>query len=262
MREFKTIQCTVDNRVARIALNRPEVHNAFNEVMLGELVEVFKEIAGRSDVRVVVLTGNGESFCAGADLHWMGKMIHYTFEENLADANVLADCMGRLYALPQPTICRANGAAIGGGMGLVAACDFVIAAEHARFSLSEVKIGLVPACISPYVLKRAGEAACRELMLTGERVSAERALGFKLANKVVPAEKLDEAVQELARKLLSSGPKAISWCKELIANVPQMDIDEAKAYTADVIARLRISDEGQEGIRAFLEKRKPSWSKE
>jgi methylglutaconyl-CoA hydratase len=262
MDAFKTIEYELKDRVARIALNRPEVHNAFNEVMLAELVEVFQDVALREEVRVLVLTGRGTSFCAGADLHWMGKMVQYTFEENLADADVLADAMYRLYTLPQPTICRANGSAIGGGMGLVTACDFVIAADHARFSLSEVKIGLVPACISPYVLKRAGEAACSELMLSGERISAERALQFRLVNEVVPADRLDAAVEERTRQLLSSGPKAIACCKELIRNVPTMDLEEAKGYTAEVIARLRISDEGQEGIRAFLEKRKPAWNKD
>jgi methylglutaconyl-CoA hydratase len=192
----------------------------------------------------------------------MGKMVDYSFEENLADSNVLADCMRRLYTLPQPTICRVNGASIGGGMGLVAACDIVIAADHARFSLSEVKIGLVPACISPYVLKRAGEAACRELFLTGERIPADRALSFRLVNQVVPAAELDAAVDARIAQLLSSGPKAIATCKELIKNVPGMALDAAGPYTAEVIARLRISDEGQEGIHAFLEKRKPAWSKE
>ena len=156
MNDYQTIEYALEDGIARIALNRPEVHNAVNDVMLGELVEVFKAVALRDEIRVVVITGRGKSFCAGADLNWMGKMVDYSFEENIADSNVLADCMHRLYTLPQPTICRVNGASIGGGMGLVSACDIVIAADHARFSLSEVKIGIVPACISPYVLKRAG----------------------------------------------------------------------------------------------------------
>jgi methylglutaconyl-CoA hydratase len=262
MKPFETIAVETKGSVARVDLNRPKIHNAFNEVMLAELVEAFKEIAGREEIRAVVLTGRGKSFCAGADLRWMGKMVDYSFEENLADSNVLADCMHRLYTLPQPTICRVNGAAIGGGMGLVAACDIVIAADHARFSLSEVKIGLVPACISPFVLKRAGEATCRELFLTGERISAERALAVRLVNQVVPADRLDEAVEARIGQLLSSGPKAIATCKELIRKVPGMSLEDAGPYTAEVIARLRISDEGQEGIQAFLEKRKPAWNKD
>lgn len=261
-KKYQTILLEIKDQIARLTLNRPEVHNAFNDVMLNELIDVFQKISRHEEVRVVILTGNGKSFCAGADLNWMEKMIHYSYEENVADALQVSECMYRLYTLPQPTIARVNGPAIGGGMGLVTACDMAIAAEEAQFSLSEVKLGLVPACISPYVLHKAGEGACRQFFLTGERFSAERALKAGLINKVVPLEKLDEAVAEMVNQLLSSGPRALTACKELLQKVPGLDFEEAKSYTADMIARLRVGDEAQEGMKAFLEKRKPKWVSE
>ena len=257
---METIKYQVVKSVATITLNRPDIHNAFNDVMLSELIETFKEIeASRESIRVVVLTGDGKSFCAGADLNWMKKMIHYSYDENISDSNQVSECMHRLYTLPQPTIGRINGAAIGGGMGLVAACDVVVAAENAVFSLSEVKIGLVPACISPYVIKRAGESKCRELFLSGERISSVKAQSAGLVNEVVPVDQLDEAVRVWVERFLKNGPEALAVCKELLEKVPGMPLSEAKGYTADLIARLRISDEGQEGMNAFLHKRKPNW---
>ena len=257
---METILYEIDEPIARITLNRPEIHNAFNDTMLTELIDVFQEIQDRKgQIRVVILTGNGKSFCAGADLHWMKKMINYSYEENIEDSNRVSECMYRLYTLPQPTIARVNGAAIGGGMGLVSACDIVIAQENAAFSLSEVKLGLVPACISPYVIKRAGEAKCREFFLSGERIDAQKALSAGLVNVVVPYEELDTAVDDWKDRFLKNGPEAMAVCKELLENVPGMRLDEAKSYTADGIAKLRISKEGQEGMNAFLEKRKPFW---
>jgi methylglutaconyl-CoA hydratase len=165
-----------------------------------------------------------------------------------------------MYSLPKPIIARVNGAAIGGGTGLVAVCDIAIAAEKAKFSLSEVKLGLVPACISPYVIRKVGEGRCREFFLTGERLTANHALELGLVNQVVPLESLDQAVDEKVNQLISSGPKAIAMCKELLRKVPGMSFDEAKTYTAEMIASMRIGDEGQEGMNAFLEKRKPKWT--
>ena len=258
--EYPTIDFKTENQIARIYLNRPEVHNAFNDVMIAELTEVFKKISEDKKLRVAVLTGNGKSFCAGADLNWMKRVINYSYEENLRESLDLAELFYLMYTLPQPTIARVNGAAIGGGAGLVAVCDIVIASEKARFSLSEVKLGLVPACISPYVIKRVGERVARELFLTGERIDAQKAFQLGMANQVVPEDKLDEAVDERVKLLLSSGPNAISMCKELLQKVPGMEVEEFKRYTAEVIAKMRISDEGQEGMNAFLEKRKPRWS--
>jgi methylglutaconyl-CoA hydratase len=259
-KKFETISYSFKNRVASVTLNRPEVHNAFNEVMIAELIEIFKQVSTDDSIRVVVLTGNGKSFSAGADLNWMKKMINYSYEENMDDSLKLAELFHLMYSCPKPVIARVNGAAIGGGTGLVAVCDIAIAAENAKFSLSEVKLGLVPACISPYVIRKVGEGRCREFFLTGERLIAKRAMELGLVNQVVPSEELDQAVQEKANQLISSGPKAIAMCKELLKNVPGMDFDKAKTYTADMIARMRIGDEGQEGMNAFLEKRKPKWT--
>lgn len=259
---FETILVAREERVVRISLNRPEVHNAFNSIMVRELITAFEETKKDGAVRVVVLTGVGESFCAGADLNWMREIIRYSFEQNLKESLEVAELMHLIYTLPKPTIARVNGAAIGGGNGLFSACDIVIASERAKFGLSEVKIGLVPAAISPYVIRRIGESAAHELFLTGERFDARRAAEIGLVNKAVPHEALDEKVDEVIRLLLSSGPEAIASCKELLHKVPAMSLEEAKRYTADMIARLRVSQEGQEGMAAFLEKRKPKWVKE
>jgi methylglutaconyl-CoA hydratase len=260
LKKYQTILVSQEGSVVRIALNRPQVHNAFNETMVQELRQAFEAVCRTEGVRVVVLTGQGKSFCAGADLNWMSQVKDYSFEDNLKESKSLAELMYAIYALPVPTIARVNGAAIGGGAGLMAACDLAIAAQTAKFSLSEVKLGLVPAVISPYVIRRVGESACREFFLTGERLTAEKALRFGLINEVVPLEDLDEAVQERVTQLQSSGPQALSTCKEILRRVPGMSFEEARAYTAEIIASLRISQEGQEGMSAFLEKRKPGWA--
>lgn len=260
--EYQTILVSSDGPLLTIALNRPEVHNAFNEIMIAELREVIDRTVDEARVRVVILTGTGRSFCAGADLNWMRQVKDYSYEENLAESRKLADLMYAVYTLPMPTIARVNGAAIGGGTGLLAACDVVIAAEAAKFSLSEVKLGLVPAVISPYVIRRVGESRCRQLMLTGERFRSDRAKRYGLVNTAVPIEDLDDAVEARTAQLLTSGPEALKTCKELLHRVPLMDFREARDYTAEVIARLRISPEGQEGMAAFLEKRKPDWNRE
>jgi methylglutaconyl-CoA hydratase len=259
---YETILFSCQGKVARISLNRPEVHNAFNATMIRELARAFEQAQKDGSVRVVLLTGVGESFCAGADLNWMREIIHYSYEQNLKESLQVAELMHQIYMLSKPTIARINGVTIGGGNGLFSACDIAIASERAKFGLSEVKIGLVPAAISPYVIRRIGESAAHEYFLTGERFDARRALEIRLVNKVVPPEELDEKVDEVIRLLLSSGPEAIARCKELLHKVPSLTLDEAKAYTAEMIARLRVSQEGQEGMAAFLEKRKPKWAKE
>jgi len=261
-KHYQTILFSRKEKVGRISLNRPEVHNAFNATMIRELAGAFDESQKDESVRVVVLTGAGESFCAGADLNWMREIIHYSFEQNLKESMEVAELMHKIYTLPKPTIARVNGTTIGGGNGLFSACDIAIASERAKFGLSEVKIGLVPAAISPYVIRRIGESAAHELFLTGERFDARRALEIRLVNKVVPREELDEKVNDVIRLLLSSGPEAMASCKELLHKVPAMTVAEAKAYTAEMIARLRVSQEGQEGMAAFLEKRKPKWVKD
>jgi methylglutaconyl-CoA hydratase len=258
--KLQTIRYTVANNVAGVTFNRPEVHNAFNDKMIQELSNVFNDIEKDPHIRVVKVTGTGKSFCAGADLNWMRRVKDYTYEENLEESLNLAEMLYKIYASSKPTIARVNGAAIGGGTGLVAVCDIAIAASTAKFSFSEVKLGLIPACISPYVLKKCGEGRCREFFLTGERMTAEKACAAGLINIVVPSEELDSVVDEFIHQLISSGPAAIKKCKELLRRVPEMSMEEAKKYTAEVIAQLRISDEGQEGMNSFLEKRKPTWA--
>jgi methylglutaconyl-CoA hydratase len=257
---YQTVEVVARDRVARIALNRPDVRNAFNEVMIEDLIRVLGKIEKDDSVRVVVLTGNGTSFCSGADLNWMKKMKNFTVEENYKDAMRLAELMHMLYRLPKPTIARVNGASIGGSNGFVAACDIVIASHRAEFSLSEVKIGLVPACIGPYLVRRIGEAACRDLFLTGQRISADQAKALGLVNDVVTHDSLDARVAEKVSNLLTSGPHALAVSKELLSRVPSMPLAEAKEYTARMIADLRCGEEAQEGMTAFLEKRKPRWA--
>lgn len=258
---YQTILYEYEDGIACVTLNRPDIHNAFNDVMIHELTDVFEKIDKHADIRVVVVSGKGKSFCAGADLNWMRRVKDYSFEQNLRESLELSDMLFRMYSCSKPTIARVNGAAIGGGTGLVAVCDIAIAASTAKFSFSEVKIGLIPACISPYVLKKCGEGRCREFFLTGERMTADRALSAGLVNKVVEIDELDNAIAQYTGQLVSSGPEAIARCKELLRSIPLMSYDEVKRYTAEVIAQIRGSEEGQEGMNAFLEKRKPGWSK-
>jgi len=259
MSQYSTI--TIDRRenVTYVSFSRPDVRNAFNSSMIYELLDVFAKLKDDDSVRVVVLTGKGKSYCAGADLNWMREVKDFTYEQNLRESLALADMLHAIYSFPKPTVGRINGAAIGGGTGLVAVTDVAIAAESAVFSFSEVKIGVVPACISPYVIKRVGEGKAREFFLTGERLTAARVLEAGLVNQVVPDAGLDDAVAKMVQQLLSSGPAALGVCKELIQTVVEQDVDEYKKYTAEVIARLRMSDEAQEGMDAFLNKRKPKW---
>jgi methylglutaconyl-CoA hydratase len=257
---YETITFKKNDRIARVTFSRPEIHNAFNSTMISEMTDVFGEKDG--DIRVVVLTGEGKSFCAGADLNWMRGVIKQTFDQNLAESNALAELFNKIYRCRRPVIGRINGAAIGGGTGFVAVCDMAIAARSAKFSFSEVKIGVVPACIGPYVVKKMGEGKARELFITGERMNAERAHEVGLVNKVVDDDQLDDAVDALVKTLLSSGPEAVAMAKKLVREVPEMTPAQFKPYTAEMIAKLRVSDEGQEGMDAFLNKRKPNWMTE
>ncbi len=254
-----TITYEKDNRIARVTFNRPEIHNAFNGTVITEMSQVFSQIARDEDIRVVLLTGKGKSFCAGADLNWMRGVVKQSFEENLAESNALAELFHQIYTCRRPVVGRINGAAIGGGTGFVAVCDIAIAARSARFSFSEVKIGVVPACIGPYVVKKMGEGKARELFITGERLNADRAHEVGLVNRVVDDDQLDAEIDSVLGTLLSSGPQAITVAKKLVSEVPGMTPEQFKPFTAEMIARLRISEEGQEGMDAFLNKRKPNW---
>jgi methylglutaconyl-CoA hydratase len=257
--KYSTLKYQKDGPVGRVMFNRPEIHNAFNGTVIAEMAELFSELDKDDSLRVILLTGAGKSFCAGADLNWMREVVTQSFDENLAEANALADLFYQIYRFKRPVIGRINGAAIGGGTGFVAVCDIAIAARSAKFSFSEVKIGVVPACIGPYVIKKMGEGKARELFITGERMGADRAYEVGLVNKAVDDDQLDIEVEKLLKAILSSGPEAVAMAKELVSEVPRMTPEQFKPYTAEMIARLRISDEGQEGMDAFLNKRKPKW---
>lgn len=256
---YKTILFEFKDRVAWVSFNRPEIHNAFNDTMIQEFLDVFDKILKDKNIRVVVLTGKGKSFCAGADLNWMRRVKDYTYEENFKESLNLAELFYKIYSIPKPVIGRINGAAIGGGTGFVAVSDIAIASMSAKFSFSEVRIGVVPACISPYVVRKIGEGRARELFLTGERISAEKALKSGLVNGIAEPEDLDKRIEEILENMLKCGPNALATCKELLRNVPGMGFESVKKYTAEVIAKLRLSEEGQEGMSAFLEKRPPKW---
>ncbi|SYZ73637.1 Enoyl-CoA hydratase/carnithine racemase [Candidatus Zixiibacteriota bacterium] len=259
---YSTINYRSEDDVAGITFCRPEVHNAFNDTVIYEMTDLFTQLSKSKSIRAVVLSGEGKSFCAGADLNWMKKVITQSFEENLKEATALADLFALIYNFPCPVIGKINGAAIGGGVGFVAVCDIAIAAESAKFSFSEVKIGLVPACIGPYVVKKIGEGKAREFFITGERMNSEKAFQAGLINRFVADDKLDDAIEDLLKTIKSSGPEAVGVAKKLVSAVPNMTEAEYKPYTAEMIARLRISSEGQEGMNAFLEKRKPKWAGE
>ena len=246
--------------VERLTLNRPEVRNAFNEAMLAELTAWTKETAGDPGVRAVVLSGAGPVFCAGADATWMAKTVEKTHDENVADARFAAEMFRSIDELPVPVIAGIQGAAIGGGAGLAAVADVVVADEHAMFGFTEVKLGIIPAVISPFVLAKIGRSAARELFLTGRRFTAQHALDIGLVHTVVPASNIDAGVDAVLREVLSAGPEAIAAAKRLIAHVALSSVEDATALTSEALAERRVSTEGQEGLRAFLQKRKPGWN--
>jgi methylglutaconyl-CoA hydratase len=254
-----TVEYALQDRVALVTLRRPEVHNAFNAQLRQDLAAAFTDLSKDERLHAAVLTGEGTSFCAGADINSMQESITFTAQQNQEDALFLADLLSTINNFPCPVVARVNGTAMGGGVGLVAVCDIAIAAEHARFAFSEVKLGIAPAVISPYVLRKIGESNARALFTTGERFSATRAHAIGLLHAVVPGEQLDNAVNRALQELISSAPQAIRACKKLALTVGTMQQEQVRLYTAEVIARLRVGDEGQEGLRAFLEKRKPLW---
>jgi len=258
--DFHYLHLDTEGAVARVTLRRPEVHNAFNPDLINDLDACFRALSTDAALRVIVLTGDGPSFCAGADLSWMRASLDFTREENIADALRLATMYETINTCPQTLIGRINGAAMGGGAGLVAVCDLAIAVEGARFAFSEAKLGIAPAVISPFVVRKIGETHARALFTTAERFDARHALAIGLVHRVVPADELDAAVDAAVRQVLSSGPQAARACKELARIVGALSAEEAREWTAQTIAQLRVSSEGQEGIRAFLEKRRPAWS--
>jgi len=257
---YETLAVALQHGVAVVTLNRPDLHNAFNETLIAELTEVLNVLDADDAVRAVVLAGNGKSFCAGADLNWMKKMAGYGAAENLADAQALALMLRTLNGLSKPTVARVQGAAYGGGVGLTACCDIAIAAIEASFALSEAKLGLIPATISPYVIEAIGARQARRFFLTGERFDAAEAYRIGLVHDIVPIAELDERVNEVLGKLMLAGPRAQMECKALIRGVAHRPIDAAViGGTAEHIAAVRASVEGKEGVAAFLDKRAASW---
>jgi methylglutaconyl-CoA hydratase len=257
--KLERLELETDGGVARLWLNRPEVRNAFDGVMVTELRKVVDDLGADDSVRVVVVGGRGKAFCAGADLEWMKAVAAYDREDNLREAGAMADLFVAISASPKPVVARVHGAALGGGAGLVAACDIAVAALGTRFGFTEVRLGLIPAVISPYVVSRIGESAARELVLTGERFDAATAHEIGLVRAAVPEADLDATVDGRVRELLQAGPHAIAEAKALLRSVAGRRTEDVRDDTVERIARVRASAEGQEGLRAFLEKRKPDW---
>lgn len=250
---------TTDKRgVCTLTLNRPERHNAFDDQLITLLLRELEEIESDPSVRVVILTGTGKSFSSGADLEWMRGMAKYDEQTNRADARRVAELMERLNTLSKPTLAQVNGPAFAGAVGLIACCDVVIASERAEFAISEVRLGLVPAVISPYVIAAIGARQARRLFLTAERISSEEARRIGLVHEVASDDALANAVEKHVQYLLKAGPKALTECKSLVLRLTKRETAED---TSALIARLRVSEEGQEGMTAFFEKRKPKWAK-
>ena len=257
---YATIVVDVRESVALVTLSRPKMHNAFDATMIRELTQALSTLDGDASVRAVVLLGEGKSFCAGADLNWMKEMAGYDDARNLADAKAMAWMLRTLYMLGKPTIARVHGSAFGGGVGLVACCDIAFAAQDATFSLSEAKLGLIPAAISPYVVEAIGARQARRYFLSAERFTAAEAFRIGLVHEIYPFAELDGRINEVLGALLLAGPRAQAECKALIRAVASRPIDESViADTATRIARVRGSAEGKEGVAAFLDKRAPAW---
>jgi methylglutaconyl-CoA hydratase len=257
------IRTSLDAQVATLTLARPAVHNAFDDALIAELTDALRELEDDARVRVVVLTGDGASFSAGADLGWMRRMAQASEKDNRKDARQLAKLMRTLDHLDKPTIARVNGAAFGGGVGLVACCDIAIGVDSAKFGLTETRLGLVPAVISPYVVDAIGARHARRLFLTADIFDAAEAMRIGLLHRAVAAKQLDAAVQAEIDRLLGVGPVATLEAKRLVHRIAHSDAKQRRALdeeNADLIARLRVSEEGQEGLNAFFGKRKPGWT--
>ncbi len=261
MTDQSTVLYEVDDRgIATVTLNNPDKHNAFDEHIIASLTESFQRASQDQSVRALVLQANGKSFCAGADLGWMKKMAGYSEAQNLDDAEKLAAMLHALYAMPKLTIARVQGAAFGGAVGLVACCDIAIGSKLSKFCLSEVKLGLIPATISPYVVEAMGARVCKRYFQTAEVFSARRARRLGLLSEVVAEEELDQHINDIIRQVLNNGPRAVTAAKALVDHVKYRPINaELRTQTSDMIAKIRVSEEGQEGLNAFLSKRAPAW---
>ncbi len=256
----ESIALTVDQGVARVTIVRPDVRNAFNAEVIEQLHAAFTRITAADDVRAVVLAGEGKVFCGGADINWMRSSLELSFEANVADAERMSDMYRAIDNCPKPVIARIHGAALGGGAGLAAVCDIAIASDETIFGFTEVKLGIIPAVIAPFALAKIGLSNARALFLTGERFDAHRAREIGLVHEVVPAGDLDESVEGRLAELRTAGPAAIAAAKLLLRRVLDNSYDDSRSITARAIARQRVSPEGQEGLRAFLERRAPNFS--
>ncbi len=249
----------IDGMVAHVRLNRPDVRNAFNAELIARLADAFGELARDDRVRAIVLSGEGPVFCGGADISWMRSSLELSFEQNVEDATRMSRMFRAIDLCPKPVIARIQGAALGGGAGLAAVCDIAVAAADAQFGFTEVKLGIIPAVISPFVLRKIGLSHARALFATGERFDAHKAQAVGLVHDVVVADTLDVAIERILKEIESAGPQAVAAVKALIAQVEEAQYTATLELTANAIAQRRISDEGQEGLRAFLERRKPGW---
>ena len=259
MPEF--LQVTIAASVARVTLNRPDLHNAFNEVLIAEITQSFEELGQRDEVRAIILAGEGKSFCAGADVHWMKKMVGYSLEENIADAQSLARMLRTIHDCPKPVIAYVHGAALGGGTGVVAACDMAVALDSAIFGFTEARLGIIPAVISPYALHKIGAAHARRYFLTAERFTAADAHRIGLVSHVAADRAAADAwLEQIIKEIKSNGPQAVTAAKGLIDDALASTWPNVAGLTAKRIAERRVSDEGQEGLKSFLEKRKPKWA--
>lgn len=258
--KYDTIDVTYNTGIANVFLNRADVHNALSEKMMKELASCFDEISKDKKVRIVIISGKGKSFCAGADLNWMKSMAKYSKEENIKDSNLLLELYESIYNCPKPVIARVNGHAFGGGIGLFAACDVVFAVPDCKFAFSEVKLGIIPAVISTYIARRLKLADMKRLFITGERFDSFYGKEIGLIDFVYKEDEIDEKIQKYVKILKSSGPKAIVEVKKLVDACEKKDTEKYKKLTVEKISELRVSKEGQEGINAFLEKRKSNWS--
>ncbi|PYS10114.1 MAG: enoyl-CoA hydratase [Acidobacteria bacterium] len=254
------LKVNVERPIASVILDRPDIHNAFNDELVKLVTETFTELGARDDVRVIALGGNGKSFCAGADLNWMKRMVQYTREQNLEDARAVGRMYLTIAKCPKPVIARVHGAALGGGAGLVAASDIAMALESVQFGFTEVKLGIIPAIIGPFVIARVGPGRAREFFITGERFLAPVALNIGLVQHVAAHElALDALIDSKISQILTSAPEAIAAAKELIFGVAARTLESSLEFAADAIARARTSEEGQAGMQAFLERQKPPW---
>jgi methylglutaconyl-CoA hydratase len=259
---YELLESKVDERgVARVILNRPEIHNAFNDQLIEEIIHVFGEHASDANVRLVVLSGKGRSFCAGADLNWMSSMVNYSQEENVKDSLRLAKMFEVINDFKKPIIGKINGHALGGGVGLVAVCDYTITHEKAKFGFTEVRLGLIPAVISPFCINKIGESNARAWFLSGERFDGDKALQMGLIHEVTNLENFEERVDAVIESHLQAGPEAAVSAKSLIQNVLKFSKSDVKEFTCHEIAKKRVSAEGQEGMKALLNKTQPNWMK-